>query len=99
MTARPNRSWTPERIAQLKALLALPQPPTHVVMAAQMGLTTAQVASGIRRHIHGHKTPLTGPTQRLPENSWTEKKLTEPWAAYTARKQAERAASRWAVAA
>lgn len=84
-------TWTPERIAQLKALKATGDL-SHAKIARIMGLTVNQVCGRVTR-MSGKKREYR--YQQKPAKSRTtgdwDGKLFEPWTEYRARRQAERA--------
>lgn len=88
-------------LEQIETLLA--EGLTFRQIGNKLGVTRATVAGMVARHIRcGRREPRPPAKVREPNPdglgaSWTEAKLTEPWAQYHARKQAERAARKQAA--
>lgn len=81
-------TWTPERIEQLHALKATGL--SHAKIARIMGLTVNQVCGRVTRDNGYKRQYYPKPKKPCMSGSWDDK-LVEPWSAFKARRQAERA--------
>lgn len=80
-------SWRLRRLQQL-----LDDHLSYTKAAKRLGCSRSAVAGAVRRHIKAipddHQL-VTGEARRRT-NLWTEARLTEPWASWSARRRAER---------
>ncbi len=93
--------WNEANIERLRKLWATGIY-TYNVMAVILGVSCGAVSGAIYRYIH--RNPPRRPKPKLPtgsrnpqRNPNTHTLLVEPWAEYTARKKAERAAAKLAL--
>jgi hypothetical protein len=94
-SSRENIDWSGPKGEELKKLRA--QNKTYKQCAEHFGCTRSAVSGAwarIDRDYKRESRALCG----YSGNSWSEIRLTERWTDYTARKRAERAANRLAIA-
>ena len=91
------RPWSPEDRATLAQLYA--DGVTYLQMGVAFGRSRSAIASAVLRFINRPPCAPPPPAANVSRSLWSERNLTEPWAKFTARKKAERAAARLELAA
>lgn len=87
--------WNAAAIIGLQALLDAKL--TYTEISKRLGVSRSAIAGAVRRHIQHNYDNRKSARKQKPRATPTHNRMVEPWAAYTARKQKERAEARAAT--